>query len=78
MYAKSFLGALSQSYDLTKNSFLRCFIPNAYAALAAAVGPVLLLLMGVAVVFTQAYQVTPQWKHYDDIFRGHYNIRGKR
>jgi len=32
--------------------------------------------MGVAVVFTQAYQVTPQWKYYDDIFRGHYNIRG--
>jgi len=52
-----------------------CFIPNAYAALAGAVGPVLLLLMGVAVVFTQAYQVTPQWKYYDDIFRGHHNIK---
>ena len=56
--------------------FIRCFIPNAYAALAVAVGPVLLLLMGVAVVFTQAYQVTPQWKYYDDIFRGHHNIKG--
>ena len=59
--------------DLRSN---RCFIPNAYAALAGAVGPVLLLLMGVAVVFTQAYQVTPQWKYYDDIFRGHHNIKG--
>lgn len=52
-----------------------CFIPNTYAGLASAVGPVLLLLMSVGLVFTQAYLVTPQWKHYDDIFRGHYNIR---
>lgn len=52
-----------------------CFIPNAYAALASVVGPVLLLLTGVALIFTQAYLVTPQWKHYDDIFRGHYNIK---
>ena len=49
---------------------------NEYAALATNVAPVLLFLMGVAVVFTQAYQVTPQWKYYDDIFRGQYNIKG--
>ncbi|XP_068693739.1 adhesion G-protein coupled receptor V1-like isoform X3 [Montipora foliosa] len=63
------------AYADVHNNGDMCFIPNAYAALAAAVGPVLLLLMGVAVVFTQAYQVTPQWKHYDDLFRGHYNIK---
>ena len=56
--------------------FTRCFIPNTYAALAGAVGPVLISLMCVALVFTQSYLVTIQWKHYDDIFRGHYNIRG--
>ncbi|XP_048584248.1 adhesion G-protein coupled receptor V1 isoform X2 [Nematostella vectensis] len=55
-----------------------CFIPNAYAALASAVAPVLLFLMGVAVVFTQAYQVTMQWRYYDDIYRGHYNIKEVR
>ena len=54
----------------------RCFIPNAYAALASVVAPTLLFLMGVAVVFTQAYQVTMQWRYYDDIYRGHYNIKG--
>lgn len=52
-----------------------CFMSNIYAALATNVAPVLLFLMGVAVVFTQAYQVTPQWKYYDDIFRGQYNIK---
>lgn len=56
--------------------FTRCFIPNTIAALASVIGPVLLFLMAVGLVFTQAYLVTPQWKHYDDIFRGHYNIRG--
>ena len=64
------------SFNILELRFTRCFIPNTYAGLASAVGPVLLLLMSVGLVFTQAYLVTPQWKHYDDIFRGHYNIRG--
>ena len=55
----------------------RCFIPNAYGALASVLGPVLLFLLAVGVVTTQAYQVTLQWKLYDDIFRGHHNIKGR-
>jgi DNA-binding transcriptional regulator of glucitol operon len=39
--------------------------------------PVLLFLLAVGVVIAQAYQVTLQWKLYDDIFRGHHNIKGK-
>ncbi|XP_070543508.1 adhesion G-protein coupled receptor V1-like isoform X2 [Ptychodera flava] len=50
-----------------------CFIPNAYAALAGVLGPVVLLLFFVAIVFVQAYQVTPQWKQYDDVYAGRYN-----
>jgi len=55
---------------------LRCFIPRAYAAFSVAVIPVLLLVLAVVVVFVQAYQVTAQWKYYDDIYRGRHNIKG--
>ncbi|KAJ7390548.1 maintenance of organ identity [Desmophyllum pertusum] len=65
----------TQAYADVHNNGDMCFIPNTYAALAGAVGPVLISLMCVALVFTQSYLVTIQWKHYDDIFRGHYNIR---
>jgi len=33
-------------------------------------------LVVVFVVFIHAYQVTPQWKAYDDIFRGRTNAAG--
>ena len=55
----------------------RCFISHAYAGFIVAVIPVLLLMLAVCAVFIQAYQVTPQWKYYDDIYRGRYNIKGK-
>ncbi|KAF4804093.1 G-protein coupled receptor [Turdus rufiventris] len=51
----------------------RCFIPNAYAALFTAALVPLMCLVVVFVVFIHAYQVTPQWKAYDDIFRGRTN-----
>ncbi|KAM4753534.1 adhesion G-protein coupled receptor V1 isoform 2-T3 [Cyanocitta cristata] len=50
-----------------------CFIPNAYAALFTAALVPLMCLVVVFVVFIHAYQVTPQWKAYDDIFRGRTN-----
>ena len=31
----------------------------------------------VAIVFVKAFQVTPQWQAYDDIYRGRYNIKGE-
>ena len=34
-------------------------------------------MLAVCAVVIQAYQVTPQWKYYDDIYRGRYNIKGK-
>lgn len=55
---------------------LRCFIPNAYAALFTAALVPLMCLVVVFVVFIHAYQVTPQWKAYDDIFRGRTNAAG--
>lgn len=57
--------------------FSRCFIPSSYAAFSVAVIPVLLLMLAVGVVFVQAYQVTAQWKYYDDIYLGRHNIKGK-
>lgn len=57
--------------------FVRCFIPNAYAALFTAALVPLMCLVVVFVVFIHAYQVTPQWKAYDDIFRGRTNAAGK-
>uniref|UniRef100_A0A3B4ZW94 Adhesion G-protein coupled receptor V1 n=1 Tax=Stegastes partitus TaxID=144197 RepID=A0A3B4ZW94_9TELE len=50
-----------------------CFIPNIYAALCTAVLVPLICLVAVVVVFIHAYQVTDQWKAYDDIYRGRTN-----
>ncbi|XP_032873159.1 adhesion G-protein coupled receptor V1 [Amblyraja radiata] len=50
-----------------------CFIPNMYAALAAAALVPLLCLVGVLVIFIYIYQIVHQWKSYDDIFRGKAN-----
>jgi len=54
-----------------------CFITNGYAGLGGVILPVLLMLVVVAVVFVKAFQVTPQWQAYDDIYRGRYNISGE-
>uniref|UniRef100_A0A665TER5 Adhesion G-protein coupled receptor V1 n=1 Tax=Echeneis naucrates TaxID=173247 RepID=A0A665TER5_ECHNA len=50
-----------------------CFIPNIYAALCTAVLVPLICLVAVLVMFIHAYQVTEQWKAYDDIYRGRTN-----
>uniref|UniRef100_A0A3B4AJ29 G-protein coupled receptors family 2 profile 2 domain-containing protein n=2 Tax=Periophthalmus magnuspinnatus TaxID=409849 RepID=A0A3B4AJ29_9GOBI len=50
-----------------------CFIPNIYAALCTAVLVPLICLVTVVVIFIHAYQVTDQWKSYDDIYRGRTN-----
>lgn len=54
----------------------RCFIPNVYAALSTAVLVPLVCLVTVLVVFIHAYQVTQQWKAYDDVYRGRTNSSG--
>ncbi|XP_032062639.1 adhesion G-protein coupled receptor V1 [Aythya fuligula] len=61
----------AQIYGLVYSDL--CFIPNAYAALFTAALVPLMCLVVVFVVFVHAYQVTPQWKAYDDIFRGRTN-----
>ncbi|XP_030367415.1 adhesion G-protein coupled receptor V1 [Strigops habroptila] len=61
----------AQVYGLVYSDL--CFIPNAYAALFTAALVPLMCLVVVFVVFIHAYQVTPQWKAYDDIFRGRTN-----
>uniref|UniRef100_A0ABM5FTD0 Adhesion G-protein coupled receptor V1 isoform X1 n=1 Tax=Pogona vitticeps TaxID=103695 RepID=A0ABM5FTD0_9SAUR len=63
--------SLSQIYGLVYHDL--CFIPNIYAALFTAVLIPLVCLVVVFVVFIHAYQVTPQWKAYDDVFRGRTN-----
>uniref|UniRef100_A0A3P8WCF8 Adhesion G-protein coupled receptor V1 n=1 Tax=Cynoglossus semilaevis TaxID=244447 RepID=A0A3P8WCF8_CYNSE len=50
-----------------------CFIPNIYTALCTAVLVPLICLVAVLVVFIHAYQVTHQWKAYDDMYRGRTN-----
>ncbi|XP_030633613.1 adhesion G-protein coupled receptor V1 [Chanos chanos] len=50
-----------------------CFIPNVYAALCTAVLVPLVCVVGVLVIFIHAYQVTQQWKAYDDVYRGRTN-----
>ncbi|XP_014844179.1 PREDICTED: G-protein coupled receptor 98 isoform X1 [Poecilia mexicana] len=50
-----------------------CFIPNIYAALCTAVLVPLICLVAVLVIFIHAYQVTEQWKAYDDMYRGRTN-----
>uniref|UniRef100_A0A452G4U0 Adhesion G-protein coupled receptor V1 n=1 Tax=Capra hircus TaxID=9925 RepID=A0A452G4U0_CAPHI len=63
--------SMPQIYGLIHSDL--CFIPNVYAALfTAALVPVTCLVV-VFVVFTHAYQVKPQWRAYDDVFRGRTN-----
>uniref|UniRef100_A0A3Q2PRU9 Adhesion G-protein coupled receptor V1 n=1 Tax=Fundulus heteroclitus TaxID=8078 RepID=A0A3Q2PRU9_FUNHE len=50
-----------------------CFIPNIYAALCTAVLVPLVCLVAVLVIFIHAYQVTEQWRAYDDVYRGRTN-----
>ncbi|XP_077457045.1 adhesion G-protein coupled receptor V1 [Stigmatopora argus] len=50
-----------------------CFIPNIYAALCTSVLVPLICLVAVLVVFIHAYQVSQQWKAYDDVYRGRAN-----
>ncbi|XP_031794624.1 adhesion G-protein coupled receptor V1 [Sarcophilus harrisii] len=63
--------SISQIYGLIHGDL--CFIPNVYAALFTAALIPLMCLVVVFVVFIHAYQVKPQWKAYDDIFRGRTN-----
>ncbi|XP_055460041.1 adhesion G-protein coupled receptor V1 [Psammomys obesus] len=62
---------LPQIYGLIHGDL--CFIPNIYAALFTAALVPLTCLVVVFVVFIHAYQLKPQWKGYDDIFRGRTN-----
>ncbi|KAM8777301.1 adhesion G-protein coupled receptor V1 [Rhynchonycteris naso] len=63
--------SMPQIYGLIHGDL--CFIPNIYAALFTAALIPLMCLVVVFVVFIHAYQVKPQWKAYDDIFRGRTN-----
>uniref|UniRef100_A0A8D0GBE7 G-protein coupled receptors family 2 profile 2 domain-containing protein n=1 Tax=Sphenodon punctatus TaxID=8508 RepID=A0A8D0GBE7_SPHPU len=63
--------SIAQIYGLIYSDL--CFIPNIYAALFTAALVPLMCLVVVFVVFIHAYQVTPQWKAYDDVFRGRTN-----
>ncbi|XP_048187347.1 adhesion G-protein coupled receptor V1 [Perognathus longimembris pacificus] len=62
---------MPQIYGLVHGDM--CFIPNIYAALFTAALVPLMCLVVVFVVFIHAYQLKPQWKAYDDIFRGRTN-----
>ncbi|XP_069912554.1 adhesion G-protein coupled receptor V1 [Oryctolagus cuniculus] len=62
---------MTQIYGLVHGDL--CFIPNIYAALFTAALVPSMCLVVVFVVFIHAYQVTPQWKAYDDVFRGRTN-----
>ncbi|XP_057687080.1 adhesion G-protein coupled receptor V1 isoform X4 [Corythoichthys intestinalis] len=50
-----------------------CFMPNIYAALCTAVLVPLICLVAVLVIFIHVYQVSSQWKAYDDVYRGRAN-----
>nr|XP_031304026.1 adhesion G-protein coupled receptor V1 [Camelus dromedarius] len=63
--------SMPQIYGLIHGDL--CFIPNVYAALFTAALVPLMCLVVVFVVFIHAYQVKPQWKAYDDVFRGRTN-----
>ncbi|XP_045053798.2 adhesion G-protein coupled receptor V1 [Desmodus rotundus] len=63
--------SMPQIYGLIHGDL--CFIPNIYAALFTAALVPLTCLVVVFVVFVHAYQVKPQWKAYDDVFRGRTN-----
>ncbi|XP_066912895.1 adhesion G-protein coupled receptor V1-like isoform X2 [Clytia hemisphaerica] len=69
---------MTDLYGDTHNNGDLCFIPSSYAAFSVAVIPVLLMVLAVCVVFVQAYQVTAQWKYYDDIYHGRHNIKEVR
>lgn len=62
---------MTQVYGLIHGDL--CFIPNIYAALFTAALVPLMCLVVVFVVFIHAYQLKPQWKGYDDVFRGRTN-----
>lgn len=62
--------------DISARPSSRCFIPNLYAALCTAVLVPLICLVAVGVIFIHVYQVTQQWKAYDDIYRGRTNGTG--
>uniref|UniRef100_A0A096MK89 Adhesion G-protein coupled receptor V1 n=1 Tax=Rattus norvegicus TaxID=10116 RepID=A0A096MK89_RAT len=63
--------SMPQIYGLIHGDL--CFIPNIYAALFTAALVPLMCLVVVFVVFIHAYQLKPQWKGYDDVFRGRTN-----
>ncbi|KAM4808264.1 adhesion G-protein coupled receptor V1 [Rhinophrynus dorsalis] len=63
--------SMTEIYGLVHGDM--CFIPNVYAALFTACLVPLVCLVVVLVVFIHAYQVTQQWKAYDDVFRGRPN-----
>ncbi|XP_051028356.1 adhesion G-protein coupled receptor V1 [Acomys russatus] len=63
--------SMPQIYGLVRGDL--CFIPNIYAALFTAALVPLMCLVVVFVVFIHAYQLKPQWKGYDDVFRGRTN-----
>ncbi|XP_075449203.1 adhesion G-protein coupled receptor V1 isoform X3 [Ascaphus truei] len=63
--------SMAEIYGLVHGDM--CFIPNIYAALFTAALVPLVCLVVVFVVFIHAYQVTQQWKAYDDVFRGRIN-----
>eukprot|EP00118_Oscarella_pearsei_P022727 m.265821 g.265821 ORF g.265821 m.265821 type:complete len:6112 (+) comp40493_c2_seq23:779-19114(+) len=46
-----------------------CFITNVYGGLVAGALPVLVCVVAMALVFTQAYQLPSRWKQYDDVYR---------
>ena len=54
-----------------------CFIMEPLAGLAGIIAPALLCVMLAGIVFIQAYQVAPQWRAYDDIYRGRQNVDGE-
>ncbi len=68
----------SRAQDLTKSvcAHFSCFIDNAYTALCGIIAPALVILMTAGIVFIHAFQITPQWQAYDDVYRGRYNING--
>ena len=53
-----------------------CFVSNVYAGLAGVGLPSLICLCVVGIILLQAFQITPQWQAYDDIYKGNQNIRG--
>ncbi|EHB10698.1 G-protein coupled receptor 98 [Heterocephalus glaber] len=63
--------SMPQIYGLVHGDL--CCIPNVYTALFVAGLAPLACLVVVLVVFVHAYQVKPQWKAYDDVFRGRTN-----